>query len=187
MVFLATTPWRFQIHNLYLAYGRANCLWKNCLCVILLAMPNTSNAGSVTPATLESLDWMVGGWTGSLGPQRVEESWSLPHMGSMETMIRLSNPDGVQMIELIVIREVTDEQGNPSLMLHLRQFSPALELRTDQDMQLDRIAEHEVSFIAEGEASVPRLAYELLGPGHLQVHVTIVTGDVVSAELHATP
>jgi hypothetical protein len=107
-------------------------------------------------------------------------------MGSMETMIRLSNPDGVQMVELIVIREVTNEEGNPSLILHLRQYSPALELRTEQDMQLGHIAEHQVSFVAEGEASVPGVAYELLGPGHLQVHVTIVTGDVVSAELHAT-
>lgn len=173
-------------------YSRAtslwrNGLWRNGLCVILLAMTNNSNAGSTIPATLESLNWMVGGWGGSLGPQTVEESWSEPHMGSMETMIRLSNPEGVQMLELIVIREVTDEEGNPSLMLHLRQFSPALELRTDQDMRLDHIAEHEVSFVAVGEPIVPKLAYELLGPGHLQVHVTIVTGDVVSAELHATP
>lgn len=157
------------------------------LCAILLSMPNASNAGSAMPATLESLDWMVGGWRGSLGPQTVEESWTVPHMGSMETMIRLSSPDGVQMIELIVIREVTDEEGHPSLMLHLRQYSPALELRTEQDMRLDHIAEGQVRFIAEGDASVPALAYELLGPGHLQVHVTIVTGDVVSAELHATP
>jgi len=167
---------------LYPYYSRAILL-----CVILLAMPNTSNAGPAIPATLESLDWMVGGWSGSLGPQTVEESWSVPHMGSMETMIRLSSPDGVQMIELIVIREVTDEEGNPSLMLHLRQYSPALELRTDQDMRLDHIAEQQVSFVAVGEPTVPRLAYELLGPGHLQVQVTIVTGDVVSAELHATP
>jgi hypothetical protein len=150
-------------------------------------MPNTSNADSAIPATLESLDWMVGGWSGSLGPQTVEESWSVPHMGSMETMIRLSSPDGVQMLELIVIREVTDEEGDPSLMLHLRQYSPTLELRTEQDMKLDHIAEHEVSFVAVGEPSVPRLVYELLGPDHIQVHVTIVTGDVVSAELHATP
>lgn len=148
-------------------------------------MPNTSHAATSIPATLESLNWMVGGWHGVLGPQTVEESWSVPRAGSMETMIRLSNPDGVQMIELIVIREVTDPEGKPSLMLHLRQFGPALEERANQEMRLGLITERQVSFVAEGEVSVPKLSYELLSEGHLKVQVTIITGDVVSAELHS--
>ncbi len=34
-------------------------------------------------------------------------------MGSMETTIRLGSPSRVQMVELIVTREVKDEEGNP--------------------------------------------------------------------------
>jgi len=49
---------------------------------------------------------MAGSWKGSLGEQTVEETWSSPEMGSMDTMIRLSSPAGVQMIELNMIREV---------------------------------------------------------------------------------
>lgn len=174
------TKRRLHIHHFILDYYRSICV-----CILLLAIPNISPAAPATSATLDSLSWMVGAWRGALGPQTVEESWSIPHKGSMETMIRLSSPGGVQMIELIVIREVTDSEGKPSLMLHLRQFSPALEERTNQDMRLGHITEHQVSFVADGNASVPKLSYELLGAGHMKVQVTIVTGDVVTAELYS--
>ena len=47
---------------------------------------------------------MVGSWQGLLGAEMVEETWSPPELGGMDTMIRLSSPEGVQMIELIIIR-----------------------------------------------------------------------------------
>lgn len=128
---------------------------------------------------INQLNWMVGPWTGGLGPQTVEEEWSAPFHGSMETMIRLTTDEGVQMLELAVIREV---EG--SLVLHLRQFSPELELRTDQNMRLEEIGEGFVTFIADEGASIPRLAYKLTAPGQMRVEVTIITGDVVAAELH---
>lgn len=128
---------------------------------------------------MNQLNWMVGPWTGDLGPQTVEEEWSAPFHGSMETMIRLTTDEGVQMLELAVIREV---EG--SLVLHLRQFSPELELRTDQNMRLEEIGEGFVTFIADEGASIPRLAYKLTAPGQMRVEVTIITGDVVAAELH---
>ena len=128
------------------------------LCAIFLFMSTNNHAQPpITTASVESLSWMVGSWKGTLGEQTVEETWSPPEMASMDTMIRLSSPEGVQMIELIVIREVHDESDKDSLMLHLRQFSPALELRTSQDMQLKDMARHSVSFVAKEGESIKQL------------------------------
>ncbi|MFT7221975.1 MAG: hypothetical protein ACI8Z1_003598 [Candidatus Azotimanducaceae bacterium] len=149
-------------------------------CVMLAALLSLSlspHAG--TASMIDQLNWMVGPWTGSLGPQTVEEDWSAPFHGSMETMIRLTTDEGVQMLELAVIREL---EG--TLVLHLRQFSPALELSTDQNMRLGEIGEGFVTFVADEGASIPKLAYTLTAPGRMRVEVTIVTGDVVAAELH---
>lgn len=153
------------------------------LCAILLIMVTNIEA-QAQPATgeLSHLSWMVGSWQGSLGPQTVEETWSAPHLGSMDTMIRLSGPDGVDMMELIVIREV-NEGDESSLELHLRQFGPTLELRNGQDMTLEFVGKDSVSFVAEEGASIPRLAYKRLAQDHIRVEVTITTGDVLAAEL----
>ena len=101
-------------------------------CAILLLV---SISNSTFAATLADLHWMVGSWSGSLGPQTVEEAWSTPRGGTMSTMIRLTSETSTNMVELIVIREEND-----SLILHLRQFSPALELRLAQDMPLKELS-----------------------------------------------
>lgn len=128
--------------------------------------------------SITSLDWLIGQWQGSLGPMTVEETWYPPKHGSMQMMIRLSNPDSIQMLEFIVIREV--ENG---LMLHLRQFSETMDLRTSQEMPLIEQSDTSVSFGADDNASVRRLVYTLVGENQLNVDVTVTTGDVVSAEL----
>ena len=104
-------------------------------------------------------------------------------MSSMDTMIRLSSPEGVQMIELIVIREVRVAEGESTLALHLRQFSPALELRSSQDMQLQDISKQSVSFVGDESAGIKQLAYTRIAQDHLKVEVTVVTGDVFSVNL----
>ena len=121
---------------------------------------------------------MVGGWKGSLGEQTVEEAWSEPSGGTMSTMIRLNNPDSTYMVELIVIREV---EG--SLILHLRQFSPALELRLAQDMPLADLQPDSVRFEAAPEADIKALAYRSTGPGTMEVDVTIAEDMIVTAQL----
>ena len=155
---------------------------RYCLCVIFLLMSTNNYAGP--PPVLESLSWMVGSWKGSLGPQTVEEAWSSPMAGSMDTMIRLSSPEGVQMLELAVIREIHTPNGQDTLMLHLRQFSPSLDLVTDQDMLLQNIASKSVSFAGDKNASIKRLTYTRMAQDHLQVEVTVATGDVLTAHLH---
>ncbi len=146
------------------------------LCISPQLIPKTW-AGDAT--MIEQLHWMTGPWTGNLGPQTVEEQWSTPLHGSMETMIKLTTDDGVQMLELAVIRDLGD-----TLVLHLRQFSPELELRTDQDMTLDEIGDGFVTFVAKEGANIPKLAYKMTSDAGLRVEVTLITGDVVAAELH---
>ena len=104
-------------------------------------------------------------------------------MASMDTMIRLSSAEGVQMIELIVIREVPVFDGENTLALHLRQFSPALELRASQDMLLQDISTQSVSFVSDEGSGIKQLAYTRIAQDHLKVEVTAVTGDVLSVNL----
>lgn len=153
-----------------------------CAVCLLVSANIYAEPATVSPG-IESLAFMVGSWQGNLGPLTVEETWSSPKAGSMDTMIRLSGPDGVQMLELLVIREVQDEGGQDTLMLHLRQFSPALELRTDQDMLLQNIAAQSVSFSGDENASIKLLTYTRMAQDHLKVEVTVATGDVLTAHL----
>jgi hypothetical protein len=155
---------------------------RYCLCVIFLLM--STNNYAEPPSSVASLAWMVGSWKGSLGPQTVEEAWSSPKAGSMDTMIRLSSPEGVHMLELVVIREIHAPGGQDTLMLHLRQFSPSLELVTDQDMLLQNIAAQSVSFAGDENATITLLTYTRMAQDHLQVEVTVATGDVLTAHLH---
>jgi len=145
------------------------------LCVILLAMSTSIHA---TPGSLADLHWMVGGWRGALGEQTVEEAWSEPSGGTMSTMVRLNNPDSTYMVELIVIREV---EG--SLVLHLRQFSPALELRLAQDMPLADLQPNSVRFEAPPDAAIKALSYRSTGPESMEVDVTIAEDVMVTATL----
>ena len=127
---------------------------------------------------VEDLSWMVGSWQGQLGPMSVEETWGPTKAGTLSTMIRLSQPDAIVMFELIVISEEND-----GLVLHLRQFSPALELRTSQDMPLHSIGDQTVSFDAAEGSAIKRLTYTRLANDHMTVDVTTADGAVVTAEL----
>ena len=151
--------------------------------IILFMSVNTHAQPQIITASIDSLSWLAGSWKGSFGAQTVEETWSPPEMSSMDTMIRLSSPEGVQMIELIVIREVRVAEGESTLALHLRQFSPALELRASQDMQLQDISTQSVSFVADASSGIKKLAYTRIAQNHLKVEVTVVTGDAFSVNL----
>lgn len=133
--------------------------------------------------SIDSIAWLTGSWQGSLGPMTVEETWYPPKHGSMQVMIRLSNPDTLQMLEFIVVREVIDEDGGRSLVLDLRQFSPDMQLVTDQSMTFLHQSDRSIAFTMHGEASVKKLEYALTDANQLKVDVTVATGDVVTALL----
>ena len=151
---------------------------------------------------LNDIKWMCGPWRGELGPQRVQEHWSDPESGTMSTMVRLLSGDTTDMIELICITE----QEN-TLVLHLRQFSPELALRTSQTMRLAEIGDQTVAFVCDHPdeprepdalASIPRLEYRAIhsesdqknAPETMEVHVSVANPAapdqpiVVTAQLH---
>lgn len=141
----------------------------------------TNQTANPVSATLADLSWMCGGWTGALGPQNVEEAWSQPSGGTMSTMVRLMTATETLMIELIVIREEAQ-----SLVLHLRQFSPALEVRLAQDMPLTAISASEVSFQGPEGSGIPQLAYRRMNDQTMEVDVTTGDGTVLTAALQRT-
>ena len=121
---------------------------------------------------------MVGPWEGSLGNQRVVEAWSPAFGGSMSTMVRLSGEAGVDVIELIEIRE---QDG--TLHLHLRQFRSSLDLYHTGDFSLDSCDASGVRFVDPG-SRIESLSYLRLGEEGMQVAVGITGGMVVTADLH---
>lgn len=133
--------------------------------------------------SIESLSWLSGSWQGSLGPMTVEEIWYPPKLGCMQMMIRLSNPDAIVMHEFIMVEECQDEEGKSSLQLHLRQYTPAMDLQTDQVMPMIEQTERSVGFVSKPGDNVSRLDYTLMPDERLRVDVTVSTGDVVTAEL----
>ncbi len=141
-------------------------------------MNSTPTPSSSPPARLTDLSWMCGAWTGELGPQTVEEAWSQASGGTMSTMVRLMTATETLMIELIVIRE--DAQ---SLVLHLRQFSPALEPRLAQDMPLSAIGDGQVSFLGPQDSNITNLAYRSIDKQTMEIDVTTGAGDVLTASL----
>jgi hypothetical protein len=104
-------------------------------------------------------------------------------MASMDTMIRLSTLEGLQIIELMVIREVRVSEGKNTLILHLRQFSPGLELRASQDTQLQDISRQSISFVADESPGIKQLNCTRIAQDDLKVEVTVVMRDVLAANL----
>jgi len=141
----------------------------------------TNHTAKPLAATLDDIRWMTGGWTGDLGPQSVEEAWSQPSGGTMATMVRLKTATQTLMIELIVIRE--DAQ---SLVLHLRQFSPALEERLAQDMPVTAVGADRVCFQAPTGSKIAQLEYRRIDEQTMEVDVTTGDGAVLTAALRRT-
>ncbi|MCW5765369.1 MAG: hypothetical protein KIT68_05280 [Phycisphaeraceae bacterium] len=74
-------------------------------------------------AALEKLAFLAGTWTGAMGKDSVEETWSVPRGDTIVGMFRWQLPDGTtSMYELLAIRA---EAAGPTL--RLRHFDGAFE------------------------------------------------------------
>ncbi len=106
-------------------------------------------------AKVTDLAWM----TGTYANDTLEENWATPKGGSMASLVRGYDGDGVtNMIELIVVEEEGD-----SLILRLKQWDPGMTERADfQVMDLIEIGERKVVFKNRGEG-IPQLGYSLDG------------------------
>jgi hypothetical protein len=71
-----------------------------------------------TPAGVE---WLAGSWQGSIGEDRVEESWLPPVGSSMAGLFRWTKGGKVYLYELLTLEETDD-----GLTLKLKHFGPGL-------------------------------------------------------------
>jgi hypothetical protein len=145
----------------------------SCICGVLLAMSTLAHGN---PPGIDALAWMAGPWRGSVGDRTVEENWRRPTADTLATMALLTDAGGVNMVELIVIRA-----HDGTLTLHLRQFSPALELRLEQNMPLAELGDRSVTFTADG-APIRQLGYRLVADDLMNVELTFADGTRITAE-----
>ncbi|MCY4358141.1 MAG: DUF6265 family protein [Gammaproteobacteria bacterium] len=127
------------------------------LTVILIPLLFSVGAMAAEPAaTIDQLDWMTGNWAGQLGPNQLEENWIATEGGSIAAMVRMTGEGSTSMFEMITIEEV-----DGSLVLHIQQWDPGFQPRTEsaQKMELEEISDNSVRFRAVSEGGMSSLGY----------------------------
>ena len=112
------------------------------------------------PAKITDLAWMAGHYKGAFGAGTLQENWAPPAGDSVAALIRITDGDATNMIELIVIQEEGD-----SLTLRLKQWEPGMKPRADgfEVMELVEAADQKVVFRNVGDGAIERLGYSLAG------------------------
>lgn len=135
-------------------------------------------------ASVADLAWMTGTWSGPVGVANVlEENWTVPKAGSIQSLVRMTGPNGTSMFELIVIEE---EEG--TLRLRLQQWDPGMKPRTEGPsvMTLAELGDNTVAFKAEEGAMFDMLRYTRDGDG-FTISITNPNGSKFDIPLKAAP
>lgn len=146
----------------------------------ILAVLASSSYGAGPAASIEQLDWMTGNWAGQLGPNQLEENWIATEGSSIAAMVRMTGGDATSMFEMITIEEV-----DGSLVLHIQQFDPGFEPRTEsaQEMVLSEITENSVKFVAVSEGGMASLGYSHPDAESFVIHVGRPDGGTLDIPL----
>lgn len=113
------------------------------------------------PAKVADLAWMTGYYKGDFGAGgTLEENWSQPSGSSIAALIRISDADATNVIELIVIEEEGD-----SLTLRLKQWARGMNPLAEgfEVMELVEVGDQSVLFRNVGGGAIERLGYSLVG------------------------
>ncbi len=131
-------------------------------------------------ASIEQLDWMTGNWAGNLGPNQLEENWIASEGGSLMAAVRVTGADATSMFEMITIEEV-----DGSLVLHIQQWDPGFEPRTEsaQEMELEEITANSVKFVNVSGFGMPTLGYSHPDSETFIIHVGQDGGNTFDIEL----
>ena len=135
-------------------------------------------------SSVADLAWMTGTWSGPVGGGNVlEENWTTPKAGSIQSLVRMTGANGTSMVELIVIEE---EEG--TLRLRLQQWDPGMKPRTPEPsvMTLEEMAENTVAFRAEEGAMFAILRYTRDGD-NFTIGITDHNGNQFNLPLKAAP
>jgi len=130
-------------------------------------------------ATIAELDWMTGNYAADLGGTQLEENWIKAEGGSIAAMVRMTGNGTTGMFEMITIEEV-----DGSLVLHIQQWDPGFQPRTDepQRMELSEIGDNRVQFVATSEGGMAALGYSKQG-NTFTIHVGQESGQTVDIPL----
>jgi len=134
--------------------------------------------------SVSDLAWMTGTWAGPVGGGNVlEENWTVPKAGSIQSLVRQTGPNGTSMVELIVIEE---EEG--TLRLRLQQWNPGMKPRTPGPsvMKLAEMGDNTVAFDAEADAAFAKLRYTRDGD-NFTISITMTSGAEFDLPLKAVP
>ena len=125
------------------------------LCAVALVL-GLAFAPSAMAASIADLGWMTGTWSGAVGPGVLEENWTVPRDGSIQSVVRMTGGGQTSMVELIVI-----EEEDETLVLRLQQWDPGMKPRTEGPtvMKLAEMGESTVAFEVVGEGMFSTLRY----------------------------
>lgn len=140
-------------------------------------------APAATAASITDLAWMTGTWSGAVGPGVLEENWTVPRDGSIQSVVRMTGGGQTSMVELIVIEEEDD-----TLVLRLQQWDPGMKPRTEGPtvMKLAEMGDNTVTFsvVGEGEGMFNTLGYSRDGDT-FTISITNTDGSSIDLPLTA--
>lgn len=133
-------------------------------------------------ASIDQLDWMTGNWAAMLGPNQLEENWIATEGASIAAMVRMTGNGATSMFEMITI-----EESDGTLVLHIQQFDPGFEPRTEsaQEMILEEIGDRSVRFRAVSEGGMASLGYSSPDAESFIIHVGQPDGNTLDIPLQA--
>lgn len=139
---------------------------------IALAILITTISLPISAANVQDLAWMSGSWRAAPGERVLEEHWSPPRGGTLGAFVKMVNPAGTTMVEMIVISEVGD-----TLVLTLQQWGGGLggETAGPEHLRLASLGERTVTF--EGDGKLQRLTYGRPQEAQFTVHVELDGGE----------
>ena len=141
---------------------------------LLLGLGVLLFASSLTAGvTVQDLQWMSGTWTGSVGgPVKLQENWTVPEAGSIQSLVRMTAGDTTTMVELIVVEEIDE-----GLQLHIQQWDQGYVPRAGgaQRMTMESVGENYVKFKDASGGGLKTIQYSR--PGNASTFVI----DIVTA------
>ena len=148
--------------------------------VIAASFIASSSFAAGPAASIDQLGWMTGNWAGQLGPNQLEENWIKTEGGSIAAMVRMTGGGSTSMFEMITIEEV-----DGSLVLHIQQWDPGFQPRTEsaQKMELEEIGANSVKFRAVSEGGMSTLGYSHPDANSFIIHVGRPDGGVLDIPL----